>query len=102
MTHDQIQSLIYVGFWATTIICGAICAFKGKWATLVGGLLFMPLLIVGAIRLAKPLSLWASWFYHFRNSDKSVRAWTRYGYLPSEEKLNAWRREYRQKRQAEQ
>jgi signal peptidase I len=58
--------------WAVFLIgTAAITALKGKWRTLALGLLLFPAWIVGAIRLAKPESLWARRFY---DEDKRARA----------------------------
>ncbi|HWL32524.1 MAG TPA: hypothetical protein VNP89_02865 [Gaiellaceae bacterium] len=40
-----------------------ICAMKGKWGMVFGGVVLHLLWYVGAIRLAKPNSWWARRFY---------------------------------------
>jgi signal peptidase I len=61
--------------WAVVLIGTAvITALKGKWWTLLLGVALWPAWIVGAIRLAKPGSLWARRFY---DEDKRVRAQAR-------------------------
>jgi signal peptidase I len=45
------------------LVLAAITAAKGKWGTLVLGLIVFPAWLVGALRLAKPHSLWARRFY---------------------------------------
>lgn len=44
---------------------------KGKWATLLLGVLLFPAWIVGGIRLAKPNSLWARRFYSDAKRDRA-------------------------------
>ena len=62
--------LCYVLFTAVTLA-------KGKVLTSIGGL-FVPLLVLyGALRLARPDSLWAR-FWYARNPEKLRRARTRY------------------------
>jgi hypothetical protein len=55
----------------------AISAFKGKVATAVIGVFFLPAAVVGAVRLAKPGSPWARRRYA-TGSSKDVRARARY------------------------
>ena len=43
--------------------CGVITALKGKWGIVVVGLFLGPAWILGAVRLARPGSLWARRFY---------------------------------------
>jgi len=56
-----------------TFILAAITLFKGKIWTGLFGLFLFPLLIVGAIRLARPGSPWARWRYQ-RRPHKRARA----------------------------
>ena len=56
-----------------TFILAAITLFKGKIWTGLFGLFLFPLLIVGAIRLARPGSPWARWRYQ-RRPRKRARA----------------------------
>ena len=53
-----------------------VTAAKEKFATAVVGLFVPPVALVGALRLAKPRSLWARLFYR---GDKLTRARARYG-----------------------
>jgi hypothetical protein len=52
-----------------------LCLLKGKAITAAAGIIYPPIGIVGAIRLAKPGSLWARWFYSRRPraQDRSQR-----------------------------
>ncbi|MFJ1759535.1 hypothetical protein ACIOD2_04410 [Amycolatopsis sp. NPDC088138] len=52
-----------------------ITVFKGKYGLVLLGLLFHPCWWFGAIRLAKPDSFWAGYFYDLR---KLQRAQARY------------------------
>ncbi len=56
-----------------TFILAAITLLKGKIWTGLFGIFFVPLLIVGAIRLARPGSPWARWRYQ-RRPRKRARA----------------------------
>ena len=56
-----------------TFILAAITLLKGKIWTGLFGLFLFPLLIVGAIRLARPGSPWARWRYQ-RRPRKRARA----------------------------
>jgi len=56
-----------------TFILAAITLLKGKLWTGLFGIFFVPLLIVGAIRLARPGSPWARWRYQ-RRPRKRARA----------------------------
>jgi hypothetical protein len=55
-------------------------AAKGKYATALAGLIVTPVGLVGALRLAKPHSLWA----HAYRSGKLARAQARFGGEPTE------------------
>jgi signal peptidase I len=64
--------LVLAVVWAVLLVaCAAITAAKGKWVTLVLGLVLFPAWIVGAIRLAKPNSVWEKRFY---TESKRMRA----------------------------
>jgi hypothetical protein len=52
-----------------------VAAVKEKFATAIVGLFFPPIAIVGAVRLAKPSSLWARVFYR---DERLTRARARY------------------------
>jgi signal peptidase I len=61
----------WIAWLLLLLACAAITAAKGKWVTLVLGLILFPAWMVGAIRLAKPNSLWAKRFY---DESKRIRA----------------------------
>jgi hypothetical protein len=56
------------------LVLAVVTLMKGKiWTGLVG--LFVPvLLLVGAVRLARPGSPWAHWFFHNRSPRKMAKA----------------------------
>lgn len=58
------------------LVLAAITVLKGKLWTGLVGLFFVPLLVVGAIRLARPSSPWARWRYTDK-PEKQTRAWVR-------------------------
>jgi hypothetical protein len=60
------------------ILLTAVCLAKGKVFTCVIGLFVPPVVVVGAVRLARPDSLWARVLYSPR---KAAR--TRWRYRPS-------------------
>jgi hypothetical protein len=49
----------YIALYAALFGLGAVCAAKGKFRFLVLGLVFPIFWIVGAVRPAKPHSVWA-------------------------------------------
>ena len=67
--------IVVVAGIAVNVVLAAITLAKGKlWTGLVG--MFIPvLLVVGAVRIARPSSPWARWFYGTREGkyDKAVR-----------------------------
>jgi hypothetical protein len=73
---------LYWPLWAaawlaflTWIACLPIAALKGKWRMAVVDLFFTLFVYIGAVRLAKPGSLWARRFY---SDEKLRRALVRY------------------------
>lgn len=52
-----------VGFFAVLLCFAIVTLLKGKLWTGLLGLFFVPLLVVGAIRLSRPAAPWARWFY---------------------------------------
>jgi hypothetical protein len=56
-----------------TVPLAVLTVLKGKvWTGLIG-MFFVPLLMIGAIRLSRPQAPWARWFY-MRQLDKMARA----------------------------
>ncbi len=56
--------LAAVGFWGLVgIVLALVCAAKEKFWTALGSLFIWPIGLVGALRLAKPHSVWAKRFY---------------------------------------
>ncbi|MGD9573081.1 MAG: hypothetical protein AB7V62_14445 [Thermoleophilia bacterium] len=66
-----------------------LSVLKGKIAFGLIGLFLPPLNLIGALRLAKPTSPWARWFYR-RRPRKMARAQKRYGEARTE-RLDRWR-----------
>lgn len=62
---------------ALTLIFAVIAAFKGKPFLAIIGVVFVPLALVGAVRLARPGSAWAKRRYR-EGSSKDVRARARF------------------------
>src|SRR5215211_705452 len=60
--------VLLVGLWLLTAV---VTGLKGKWGSLVVGFVFWPVWIVAALRMARPRSKWAEWFYP---EDKNARA----------------------------
>jgi hypothetical protein len=73
--------LIVAGIVLLLIDIGTILISFSKFRLLHGmfGLLFYPLALWGACRLAKPNSPWAKRYYRERNPEKQARAEARYG-----------------------
>jgi hypothetical protein len=58
---------------ALTLPLAVLVVLKGKvWTGLIG-MFFVPLLVIGAIRLSRPQAPWARWLY-MRRLDKMARA----------------------------
>jgi lysyl-tRNA synthetase, class II len=53
---------VFVGL-AATVLLSLLCFLKGKRLLGLAGLALFPISLVGAVRLAKPSSPWARWFY---------------------------------------
>ncbi|WP_375483026.1 hypothetical protein [uncultured Jatrophihabitans sp.] len=51
----------------------AVTAFKGKYPTALVGLFLAPVTWVSAVRLARPTSPWARWFYSTGRRERAVR-----------------------------
>jgi hypothetical protein len=70
-SHSPTLWLIYVASLAVNLTVAVITLLKGKiWTGLAG--LFLPVLLyVGAVRVARPASPWARWFY--RSGTAKVR-----------------------------
>lgn len=54
----------------TAVFC-VVTFLKGKWTFAFVGLLFWPLAVIGALRLARPASLWARKFYGVTKATRS-------------------------------
>ncbi|MBV9594980.1 MAG: hypothetical protein JO147_14430 [Actinobacteria bacterium] len=67
-----------VGLLAVSVAFSVVCLLKGKMVFGIVGIVFNPLSIVGAIRLAKPDSWWARRFYAQRPK-RMARSRSRYG-----------------------
>jgi hypothetical protein len=60
-----------------TVLLGGITVLKGKIWTGLAGLFIWPLLLVGAIRLARPHSPWAHWRYRPAETSRKLARATR-------------------------
>jgi hypothetical protein len=65
---------IYAAILGTILGAVVVCGLKGKYGMIAGGIFLHPLWFVGAIRLAKPDSVWARKNY---SEDKMAAARTR-------------------------
>jgi hypothetical protein len=54
-------------------VFSVICALKGKYRCALFGLFFGPVAVFGAIRLARPTSIWARHRYHGKRLDEAKR-----------------------------
>ncbi|UQX09483.1 hypothetical protein [Candidatus Mycobacterium methanotrophicum] len=72
-THSVLLRAGLVVAIVLTLPLAVLVVLKGKvWTGLIG-MFFVPLLVVGAIRLARPQAPWARWFY-MSQLDKMARA----------------------------
>lgn len=69
---------IAAGIVAETFLAGLVCLLKGKTITAGVGVAYVPLGVVGAVRLAKPDSWWARRFYR-PGSGRERRSRERFG-----------------------
>ncbi|WP_019203500.1 hypothetical protein [Tsukamurella sp. 1534] len=71
--RDSPERAAQIGFAVISMATAAIVLLKGKiWTGLVG-LFFFPLLLIGAVRLARPGAPWARWRYD-QDSRRMLRA----------------------------
>lgn len=90
-TSDEMGDLAWL-IWvlvAVTVIPAVVCLLKGKLVTAALGIVYQPIAIVGAFRLAKPGSYWARHFYG-SNSRRRSRSDRRFGENYSA-RLDRWR-----------
>lgn len=91
---DVTGSWIIAAWHVLTAIFCVITFLKGKWTFAFVGIIFWPMALIGALRLARPSSLWARKFYGVR---QSTRAKARY---PQDRHMPMWfwqrRREHKQ------
>jgi hypothetical protein len=72
-THSVLLRVAVVFGMVLTLPLALVVVLKGKvWTGLIG-MFFVPLLVVGAIRLSRPQAPWARWFY-MSQLDKMARA----------------------------
>ena len=72
-THSVVLRAGVVFAMMLTLPLAVLVVLKGKvWTGLIG-MFFVPLLVVGAIRLSRPQAPWARWFY-MSQLDKMARA----------------------------
>jgi hypothetical protein len=72
-THSVLLRAGVVFAMVLTLPLAVLVVFKGKvWTGLIG-MFFVPLLVVGAIRLSRPQAPWARWLY-MSQLDKMARA----------------------------
>jgi hypothetical protein len=54
-------------------VLALICVLKGKYRTALFGLFLLPVGLIGALRLARPSSIWARHRYHGRRMERATR-----------------------------
>lgn len=65
-THSPVLRAVVVGALVLTLPLALIVLLKGKvWTGLIG-MFFVPLLLIGAIRLSRPHAPWARWRYNLQ------------------------------------
>jgi hypothetical protein len=72
-THSTLVRAAVITGVVTTLPLAVLVVLKGKvWTGLIG-MFFVPLLVIGAVRLSRPHAPWARWTYT-RRADKMRRA----------------------------
>ena len=61
--HERLARVLADGLIALIAVLVVVTFLKGKLKLGLLGIVFAPLSAVGALRLAKPTSVWARWFY---------------------------------------
>jgi hypothetical protein len=80
----EVEDVVFAvvgGFGVLAILVTVVNLAKEKFGMAVAGLFIVPVGLVGAVRLARPHSLWARLFYRER---KRARARARFGLEPTE------------------
>jgi hypothetical protein len=72
-TIEETFRLTAFGVWVVCGLLALLCVLKGKYRTALFGLFLPPVLVVGAIRLARPTSIWARRWYGSKRLDRSKR-----------------------------
>jgi len=75
---------IIIAWHVLAAVFAVVCFLKGKWIFAALGLLTWPFALVGALRLARPSSLWARRLYGVR---KETRSQARY---PEDRRMPMW------------
>lgn len=75
---------LIIAWHALSLVFMVICFVKGKWIFAALGILAWPIAFVGAVRMARPASLWARTFH---NPEKEARAEARY---PEDRRIPMW------------
>jgi hypothetical protein len=72
-SHDPLAIALYLAGVAFNLALAGICIIKGKLATGLVGILVPVLALIGALRLAKPSSVWARRRYSGEKLDRAQR-----------------------------
>jgi hypothetical protein len=72
---DVLSIVQIVGFFVVQLALAVVTLLKGKLWTGLIGLFFVPLLLVGAIRLSRPGAPWARWWYARNPRKQAKSAW---------------------------
>jgi hypothetical protein len=72
-TIEQTFRLTAFGVWLVFGILAVVCVLRGKYRTALFGLFLPPVLVVGAIRLARPNSIWARRRYRGKKLERAQR-----------------------------
>ncbi|OZG30062.1 hypothetical protein BH683_005495 [Williamsia sp. 1138] len=77
---DTVTRVVVIVALALSAVLATITLLKGKLWTGLIGLFFLPLLIIGSIRIGRPASPWARWRYTTRpgKREKAIRREQRY------------------------
>jgi hypothetical protein len=65
--------LTATGLLALDGVLSFICVIKGKYRSALFGLFLPPVGVIGAVRLARPSSIWARWRYRGKRLERATR-----------------------------
>ena len=96
-TNADITGNWIIATWHILTVIFCVTTFlKGKWIFAFVGIIFWPMAFIGAIRLARPTSLWARKFYGVRQETRAKARYPQDRHVP----MWFWQRRREQKQEA--